>query len=171
MALGALGVTAALPARADDTVETYATQHPMPRYAVGYQRGTGVPGNLGASIALQAAPRVTPQVLVFALHSPNTWGVTLSPAIQLTVLDGYRNTPYVMAGFQLTQLWIGNGSGHGTGGFVSGGFAFRPGLGLSLELGLGAHLREHISAMDGIVTMKQAPVFSLHLDGGLRYWF
>jgi hypothetical protein len=76
-----------------------------------------------------------------------------------------------MAGLQYTQLWIGNASGHGTGGFVSGGFAFRPGLGLSLELGIGAHARQHISAMDGIVTMKQAPVFSLHLDAGLRYWF
>ncbi len=162
---------AALPARADDTVvDTYATRHPMPRYAVGYQRGTGVPGNLGASVAFQAAPRVTPQLLVFALHSPNSYGFTLSPAIQLAVLDGYRHTPYVMAGFHYTQLWIGNASGHGTGGFASGGFAFRPGLGLSIELGIGLHATQHISATDGIVTMKQAAVFSVHLDGGVRYW-
>lgn len=162
---------AAQPGRADDTVDTWATQHPMPRYAIGYQRGTGVPGNLGASVAFQAAPRVTPQLLVFALHSPNSGGFAVSPAIQLSVLDGYRNTPYAMAGFQYTQLWIGNGSGHGTGGFVSGGFALRPGLGLSFEFGIGLHATQHISAMDGIVTMKQSPVFSVHLDGGVRYWF
>jgi hypothetical protein len=158
------------PVLADDLTQSYSTQHPIKRFAVGYQRGTGL-DNYGASFALSATQQLTPQVLVFALHDDGGTGIAVSPALQASVLDGYRHTPYVMAGLQLTQLWIGNASGRGVGGFATGGFAFRPGYGVSIELGIGLHAKQHITTTDGIVTMKQQAAFGLHWDGGVRFWF
>ena len=140
------------------------------QYAVGYMRGTGL-GYYGASLAMAASPRVTPELHVFGFYDDGQRGMAVAPGVQLAFLEGYRNTPYIAGGVQYMQLWFGDVSGRGVGGFVTLGFEIRTQIGLAIQLGVGLHGRERIEGRDGAVMVSQRGNIGPHWDAGVRYWF
>jgi hypothetical protein len=148
------------------------TLEPKPRertYGVGYARGAGL-GNYGASVAMTAGERLVPQVLVFAFNSDGQTGFAIAPTIQLSFVDNRHSSPFIAAGLQIHRLWFGDDAAGGLGGFANLGWELRweP---IAIQLGIGLNIKETIVATDGVVRMSQAPVFGLHWDAGIRYWF
>lgn len=154
-------------ASADIEAETSTVRR---QYAVGYMRGTGL-GYYGASLAMAVSPRVSPEVHVFGFHDDGQRGMAVAPGVQLNVLEGYRNTPYIAGGVQYLQMWFGDASGRGVGGFVTLGFEIRTQIGVAIQLGVGLHGRERIEGSDGTVMVSQRGNFGPHWDAGVRYWF
>jgi hypothetical protein len=142
---------------------------PPRRYGLGYVRGAGL-GNYGVSAAMTAGKRLVPQILLFGFHSDGQNGFAIAPAIQLSFVDNRQNSPFLAAGVQYHQLWFGDGSGGGLGGFANLGWEIFFGTRVAFQFGFGLNIKQTIVANDGIVQMSQAPVLGLHWDAGLRVW-
>jgi hypothetical protein len=153
----------------DGAGDAYVVATPARRYGLGYVRGAGL-GNYGVSAAMTAGKRLVPQVLLFGFHSDGQTGFAVAPAIQLSFVDNRQNSPFLAAGVQYHQLWFGDSSGNGLGGFMNLGWELFFGDRVAFQFGFGLNIKQTIVSDDGVVRMSQAPVFGLHWDAGLRVW-
>ena len=151
---------------------THADPEPIKQpIAVGYKNGTGL-GYLGASVSTPLTRHLVFALQVFALQPESQWGVGLAPAIQLYLFGRPRWSPYLELGVQYVRMHFGEGfSGGGFGGYGTAGYEFNFDGGLSIQVGIGFHGRQEITAQQGIVTATQSSLFGSHYDLGLRYWF
>jgi hypothetical protein len=175
MVVGAASVAAAQPGMTSPTHPTTsiveATHASPSRWAVGYQRGTGL-GWTGASVGTTISPRVALHLQIFALTEDQARGVSFAPVLELRNYPWMSLTPYLSIGPRYQRMWFGDaGNAGGFGGHATAGLDYRFANGLSIQVGIGLHLREEISVDDGMVTTTQRGMFGPHWDLALRYWF
>jgi hypothetical protein len=147
-------------------------------FGVGYKAGNGI-GFLGADILVAPVPHFALDVqgafMPVSISGPNVNDsaniYAVAPAVQYSLWDGQRSTPYVSVGMVYAHLALGGATASVLGEFANLGYEWRWQSGLGIQLGGGVGYIAHGEASNGTNMVTIGGKVNPNIELGLRYMF